>query len=184
MNSFTTVFEISEGVNGIRADFLFRIIIGVAILVAGVVGIVTRKKTNGSSPKKWYGPIFLSGWGIVWLGFHLPFYLDEKRSIETLIDAYRSKRYQIMEGTVEVRHEQPASGHDKGDVIAIGGREFEINFFRICPSYNVTISHGGALRPGVYARLSCYDGKILRVEIREEPSHPAELVPHQRAGSP
>jgi hypothetical protein len=174
MNSFTTLFEISEGVNGIRTEFLVRIIIGVAVLVFGIAGIVARRKTGGSSPKKWYGPIFITGWGVVWLGFHLPLYLAEKASTDSLLDVYRNKRFEIVEGIVKVRHEQPASGHDKGDIIAIGDKEFEINFFMTSPSYTATISHGGALREGVYARLSCYEGKILKVEVQEKPIRPTD----------
>ena len=53
-----------------------------------------------------------------------------------------------------------AYGLTRDDQI-IGGKEFEVNFFRVSPSYNVTISHGGALRPGVYARVSYYNDNHL-----------------------
>ncbi len=64
-------------------------------------------------------------------------------------------------------HQQPATGHTKGDIIAVNGAEFEVNYFLATPAYRNTISHGGVLRGGVYARIYHVNGAILRVDIRK-----------------
>jgi hypothetical protein len=174
-NSFTTVFEISGGVNGIRSDFLLRIGIGLAALIGGIITTVARKKTNERWFKQSFGPIFMIAWAVVWIVAHLLPYLYGEPSIASLLQVYRTKAFKITEGAVEVKHEQPYSGHTKGDIVVIGGKEFEVNFFKANPSYNVTIAHGGALRPGTYARVSYYNDTILRVEIRE-PNQTAERI--------
>jgi hypothetical protein len=38
-----------------------------------------------------------------------------------------------------------------------------LNYFYATPAYRRTIAHGGALRPGIYARLSHVDGEIVRM---------------------
>src|SRR5438477_78309 len=77
-----------------------------------------------------------------------------------------NRRSDVIEGVISVKHEQPASGHTKGDVITIEGKEFEVNQFLVTPGYKTTISHGGALKQGVYARLHYHDGIILKAEIK------------------
>lgn len=49
--------------------------------------------------------------------------------------------------------------------IAIGEREFEIDYWRQTPGYNLTIAHGGVLRDGVHARLTYDRGVLLKVEL-------------------
>jgi hypothetical protein len=82
------------------------------------------------------------------------------------MSAYRDKRYEVVEGPVQVLHQQPASGHTKGDVIRVNGKEFEVNYFYATPAYHKTIVHNGVLNAGTYARVYYYDGEILRVDIR------------------
>jgi hypothetical protein len=38
----------------------------------------------------------------------------------------------------------------------------------VTPGYKQTISHGGALREGVFARLHHYDGVILKGEVGKQ----------------
>ena len=81
------------------------------------------------------------------------------------LDIYHNGRSQIAEGIVHVSHEQPATGHAAGDKITVEDQTFEVNYFLVTPGYKQTISHGGVLREGVFARLHHYDGVILKVEI-------------------
>lgn len=64
-------------------------------------------------------------------------------------------------------HEQPATGHTKGDIISVNGKQFEVNYFYATPAYRNTIAHGGVLGSGVKARLYYHNGEILRVDIRK-----------------
>ena len=61
----------------------------------------------------------------------------------------------------------PATGHTKGDIIAVNGEQFEVNYFYVTPAYRNTLAHGGVLGPGVYARIYYHNGEILRVDIRQ-----------------
>ena len=159
----TTVFEITSGSNGVRADTLFRVAIGVIALVAGIRGLIRRKETGGRFSK--LGPVFMTGWAVLWLAMHIPLWRIGTSDISHLLDIYRSGKSEIAEGTVHVLHEQPVHGHSSGDKITVGGQTFEVNYFLVTPGYKQTIAHGGVLREGIFARLHHYNGVILKVEI-------------------
>jgi hypothetical protein len=163
VSDFVTIFEIAPGSNGVLADEVFRLLIGIVALVGGVSALIFRWTNNGS--KRWLGPVFVIGWSLFWLYLHnFPYVF---RHINSLVRAYRDERYQIVEGPVQVLHEQPATGHTKGDVIAVNGKRFEVNYFYLTPAYRNTLAHGGVLGLGVYARLYYYNGEILRVDVRK-----------------
>jgi hypothetical protein len=170
MNQLTTVFEITSGTNGIRTDAMFRLAIGVVCLVAGIIGLILRKRTGGRFPKKLFVPAFMTGWGVLWLVMNIPLWRIGTGDINHLLDVYHNGKSQIAEGVVHVSHEQAATGHEAGDKVTVGDQTFEVNYFLVTPGYNQTISHGGVLREGVFARLHYYDGIILKVEIRNEKS--------------
>src|SRR4051812_15759989 len=161
MNDFVTVFEINRWSNGLLADELFRLAIGLVALVSGIGGAVhlVRKR----SFKELLAPIFLTAWGVFWLTLH-----DFPRmygQIANLADAYESGRYEVVEGDVTVLREQPAHGHTSGDRIVVGGKPFEVDYYLATPAYHDTIAHGGVLKAGVHARISHVDGNIVRVEV-------------------
>lgn len=170
MHNFTTVFEITAGTNGIQEEAMLRLVIGVIILIGGIIGFVLRKRTQGRFPKKLWTPAFMTFWGFIWLCISIPIWQKEISDINHFLEIYRNGKCQIVEGIVQVSHEQPASGHTAGDKITVDGQEFEVNYFMVTPGYNITISHGGALREGVFARLHYYNGVILKVEIRKKES--------------
>ncbi len=170
MNQLTTVFEITSGTNGVRADALLRLAIGLVVLIAGIIGLIRPKHAEGPSLKRWYGPAFMTGWGVFWLIIHIPLWRIGTSDIDRLVDIYHHGKSQIAEGFVHVTHEQPATGHAAGDRIAVGDQKFEVNYFLVTPGYKQTISHGGVLREGVFARLHYHDGVILKVEIRDKKS--------------
>ena len=163
-NQVTTVFEIAQGSNGIRANALLRLAIGVLFLVAGVAGLIRRRGTQGGFSKK-LGPGFMIGWAVLWLTMHIPLLRIATTDLNQLLDIFRNGKSQIAEGFVHVLHEQPAHGHSSGDKITVGGQPFEVNYFLVTPGYRQTIAHDGVLREGVFARLHYYSGVILKVEI-------------------
>jgi hypothetical protein len=160
---FVTVFEIARGSNGVLVDVSFRLLIGIACLIGGVSALVFRWRNNGA--KGWVTPLFLIGWSVLWLYLHnFPSTLGH---INSLVRAYQKGQYKVVEGQVQVLHQQPATGHTKGDVIAVNGEQFEVNYFDVTPAYRNTLAHGGVLGTGVYARIYYYNGEILRVDIRK-----------------
>lgn len=165
MKELTTVFEITSGSNGIRADALFRVTIGTVVLIAGIAGLISRKQTQEQIPRKLFGSAFMVGWAVLWLIFHFPLWTISTTHLNHLLDVYRNGKCQIAEGLVHVAYVQPATGHAGGDKIIVDDQKFEVNYFLETPGYKQTISHGGVLREGVFARLHYYDGVILKVEI-------------------
>jgi hypothetical protein len=164
VSSFVTVFEIARQSNGVWSDTVFRLVIGIAILVAGGTGVVLAWSRKGRSPKHWGGYLLIIGWSALWLFMHD--FPSTFRHIEGLVEAYTQQHYQVVEGEVKVLREQPVTGHSRGDVIVVNGTQFEVNYFLMTPAYRDTIAHGGVLRNGVYARIYHQDGEILRVDIR------------------
>ena len=162
-SDFVTVFEIARGSNGVFADEVFRLLVGVVALIGGVTALIFKWRSNGA--KSWLGPVFVTAWGLFWLYLHnFPYVFGH---INNLVGAYRDGQYQVVEGQVQVLHEQPATGHTKGDVITVNGKQFEVNYFYLTPAYRNTLAHGGVLNAGVYTRIFYYNGEILRVDIRK-----------------
>lgn len=109
--------------------------------------------------------LFMIAWSVLWLFMH-----DFPHTfwhIEGLVEAYKKQHYQVVEGEVKVLHQQPVTGHSKGDVIVVNRAQFEVNYFLMTPAYRDTIAHGGVLQNGVYTRIYHHEGQILRVDIRK-----------------
>ena len=163
MSDFDTAFQITSGNNGVLGDMLFRLFIGVAALVVGVRAMIGARRKEGIT--SWIAPVFTLAWSLAWLYLHN--FPRAFGHINSLVSAYRDGRYQVVEGPVQVLHTQPATGHTKGDVIAVNGKQFEVNYFYATPAYCKTLAHGGVLRAGSYARIYYYNDEILRVDMRK-----------------
>src|SRR5947207_15951103 len=171
-SDFIIVFEITRNSNGVFGGAVFRLLIGVVALI-GALRVLVRNRRRESSRRDYIGPIFILIWSVWWICLHnFPHVYGH---INQLVNAYQQKQYQIVEGPVEVLHQQPATGHSKGDIIRVNGKEFEISYFHYTPAYRNTIAHKGVLNAGTYARIYSCNGEILRVDIRSStPSRTAE----------
>ena len=163
MADFVTVFEISRNSNGVFAALCFDVFIAVGALMGGARILIRGWRKRDI--RDWIFALLFLGWGFLW--FYLGVFPRIFGQVNGLVDAYRSGQYEIVEGAVQVLHRQPATGHTKGDVIAINGKQFEVNYFYFTPAYNKTLAKGGVLGDGVYARLYTYNGEILRVDLRK-----------------
>ena len=165
MTDFVTVFEITRWSNGILANTLFDLLVGVVALIGGATALLFIWRKPKVLPR-WnlIPPVFITVWAIFWM-YDFPRMFQH---INNLTEAYEKGRYEVSEGIVTVLHEQPAHGHSSGDRIVVDGKSFEVNYFYATPAYRQTIAHGGALQPGTYTRLSHVDGEIVRVEIRKQ----------------
>ncbi|GEA11130.1 hypothetical protein KUL49_15050 [Alteromonas sp. KUL49] len=76
--------------------------------------------------------------------------------------------YDVSTGIVEVLRIQPQSGHAPGDLIRVGNKEFEIDYFVITPCYRKTISNGGALTAGKHVVLYSNADCILKIVLSDE----------------
>ena len=162
---YVTVFEINRWSNGLLADELFRLAIGIVALLGGLRGLFNIwRRRDGFALGHLMWLLFIIGWAVLWLVMHdFPAMFQR---IDHLVATYKAGRCELSEGIVKVLREQPAHGHSSGDRILVGGREFEVNYFYATPAYRNTIAHGGVLRAGAYVRLCHVDGDIVRVELR------------------
>ena len=164
MPDFVTVFEITRNSNGVFGGAVFRLLIGVAALI-GALRVLVRNRRRESSRRDYIGPIFVLVWSLFWIYLHnFPHVFGH---INRLVNAYQQKQYEIVEGPVQVLHQQPKTGHSKGDIVEVKGKQFEVNYFLATPAYHKALAHGGALGVGTYARIYYYDGEILRIDIRK-----------------
>jgi len=161
---FVTVFEITRNGNGVFVDEVFRLLIGVVALLGSLRSLI-RNRRREKSRRDYIGPIFILIWSVFWLYLHL--LPNVFGHVNRLVNAYRDKQYEIVEGPVEVLHQQPKTGHSKGDVIRVNGKEFVVDYFYATPAYHNTIAHKGILNVGTYARIYYSDGEILRVDVRK-----------------
>ena len=162
MPDFVTVFEITRNSNGVFAGAVFRLLIGVVALI-GALRVLVRNRRRESSRRDYIGPIFVLVWSLFWIYLHN--FPHQFGHIDRLVNAYQQKQYQIVEGPVQVLHQQPKTGHGKGDIVEVSGKQFEVNYFLYTPAYRNTIAYKGALNAGTYARIYYYNGEILRVDI-------------------
>lgn len=164
MHNFITVYEISKGSDrslGIGS------IVGIILLIIGIIGMVIKKRSNGYWPI-WTGPpiIGVVVGGIIFI-LSLIFFIGSITESNRLVSVYKSGKCLVTEGVVHVLHRQPSEGHARGDIIRISGQELEINAFVHTQAYSQTISHGGVLNEGIYAKVYHHNGKILRIDIRD-----------------
>src|SRR5438445_2096255 len=144
-SDFVTVFEITRNSNGVFVGAVFRLLIGVVALI-GALRVLVRNRQRERRRRDYIGPIFVLVWSLFWIYLHnFPHVFGH---IDRLMSAYQQKQYQIVEGPVQILHQQPATGHTKGDVIALNGEQFEVNYFYATPAYRNTLAHGGVLGAG------------------------------------
>lgn len=161
--NYEKVFEISLNSNDIVNTFYsFLFIEGVILLIGLALLIYVFRNRNSLSFSAWKKPLLLIFGAI--LGFF--FTLSDKPSHQYLTQ-YQAGEYSIIEGKVNVLRRQPQTGHAPGDSIKIGEIPFVIDYFISTPTYKTTISHGGVLKHGVYAKVFYSDGKILRIDLKK-----------------
>ncbi len=129
MSDFVTTFEIARQSNGVWAETLFRLSIGIGALVLGKTGLILKWRGKGAWPKGWVIPLFVTAWSLLWLYLHD--FPHTFRHINSLVEGYEKGRYQVVEGAVKVLHIQPATGRTKGDIIVVNGGELLLRNSRI-----------------------------------------------------
>ena len=162
MNSFTTVFEISSGFSPLQNECLGYLMMLLALFLAIVLFLITFPK-NITGPKLVFlcfaAPILISFFSFRFIKVTL-----ERVDLRKKLD---SGQYEIAEGMVHTFATQPYDGHSPGDFIKVSDKTFVINYFQDTEAYNVTISRGGYLRDGVYARVYYFENKILRIDLEK-----------------
>lgn len=91
-----------------------------------------------------------------------------------LMDAYQSGNYSVAEGAVQDFHPMPYDGHERESFV-VQGKRFSYSDFIVSPGFRNAVSHGGALREGMWVRVLYIREHIVRVEISSAPSRQGEL---------
>jgi len=169
MNEFNNVYEITTayGNTSVTNQYLG---VGVAFLFFVISVVFIISVFNGYL--RFTDEIELLKVFLIWIfifGLFLIFFIVGNAGAEAdnLIDVYRNGKCEITEGIVHVNNYADLRG--KGENISIGGKTFELGNSLPTPGYKKTISNGGALLNGVYARLHYYKGVILKVEVKSQP---------------
>ena len=162
MSTFVTVFEISKG-----STYLPLLILGIGIIVFlfGFLLFILRYFYKHRFKISYFTSYIIVFIGAFFLIATTSDLLADYRFRISLYEVYLNEQYEIVEGTVKVLRTQPKAGHAPGDLIEINENLFEIDACVFSPAYDKTISHGGVLNNGVYARIYHFKGKILRVDI-------------------
>jgi hypothetical protein len=162
--TYRTVFEVSHFGNA-HLDFLG---IGVVALIIGLILPWFSKRKNLKSDHvqfKRLALVYVVGPLLILIGV-IVFYsnvINERK----LTSALANNQCDIVEGVVQVLHQEPVNGHDVGDHIKIGNKEFIYSYWTLTVTFNRTISHGGELKNGAVARLHYIGNDILKVEIKQ-----------------
>lgn len=158
MSEFTTVFDITS--KSVRAEAIPHLMGSLLLMIGGLSGIIFQKWITGKLHIKVPRSIFAI---MILLGIWWPFGHMDVIHYAVL---NKAKDAQVMEGIVHVSHMQPYQGHTSGDKITVDGQPFMVDFFSEAPGYKDTISHGGVLREGTYAKIHHCDGAIVKIEIK------------------
>lgn len=149
--------------------FLLHLII-LALALISICGYLRSRKTARPFPTG----AALVGALVLLLGFLAFFgvYLERYKCREWA----RTANYSIVEGTVEDFHPEPEGGH--------GPETFRVGdvFFACSPNnldrggFNRTSRGGSPIRPGLHVRICYHNGRILRLEILQNPNQGAGLL--------
>ncbi len=168
MGEFRKVFEISPVVSEIQSKMLFQLIISIVILAFGIIWMIRIfLKKQSWTYKSTFGPLFCVFCGAIWLSLTISSLSGSKNEQEPLRESYERGDYEVVEGIVKVHRVQPKSGNVPGDLVSVGGKQFEINYYLKTQAYHQTIEHGGVLQNGIYARVYYKGNDILRVDTME-----------------
>jgi hypothetical protein len=154
-NGYTTVWEVSPFSNG---ALLFAL---VWVVVVALLFITKRPDRKSNIVQKTMYFLVLPFGALLGMVFLLAALKDGRE----LPAALRQGRCEVVAGNVTLVHEQAYGGHGNGDIIRIGQKQFEIDYFTSGFGYKQTVSHGGWLTNGVSARLHYIGNMILKVEI-------------------
>jgi hypothetical protein len=163
---YETVYQITDmPVSKAMVMMTVFIVIGVSSIFVGLREAVRRRR--GKVPPHrplvhvffpiLFGCIFACGGSLI--------FSESYQQRSHLVREYEAGRGLVVEGTVSVLHTQPVDGHDRGDIIRIGGREFELSAFSGETGYKQTLAHGGVLADGVRARLTAVDDQIVQIDL-------------------
>lgn len=155
---YTTVFEITQK----PFEWWFSAV-GLAGIPIGLVMIQIANKWPSQQRAKVTG-YFMVVFGSLWsVGAFSWTYSQYTKCVR----AYRTRSYEVVEGSVENFEPMPFEGHQP-ECFSVQSKRFCYSDYEIQAGFNRSASHGGPIRPGLPVRIAYYSGQILRLEIRSD----------------
>jgi hypothetical protein len=131
--------------------------------------LIRRGVFRRGSPSfdKWFPRVFL-GFAIFWttMAFLVSF-VDYR----TAVSALKEYSAEVIEGRVTDFHPMPYTGHGDESFV-LNGVKFEYSDYVVTAGFNNTASHGGPIHEGLAVRIWHHRGRILRLDINEDPNKP------------
>jgi hypothetical protein len=179
-DGFTTVFMLADNAllafKTYQENLIFRVVLLLAIGIIGLLyagALLIYSLIFKLKPKRAIS--IVGGAGIIMFvgigGLNILNATDARQvgncaHLQTLYDA---RQYQITEGTVHVLSVQAEGGHGKVDNVNVGNVSFEVDYFLATCAYKQSITHGGTLTEGTYARIYYSDYRtILRIDVKNQ----------------
>jgi len=159
--NYKTVFEVSLFSNGVLKESVLFLSVGIAVAIIGIFAKWYKR------PARIQNKIAIWSWLAIIVPFSSIWLIYNIEHGQELTQALKNGRCETVEGLVTVHNEQSSQGHGPGDLIQIAGKELTINYWTCTLGYNQTISHGGELQNGVFARLHYVGDEIIKVEIKQ-----------------
>jgi len=169
MNSggFHTVFDASN--SGYRYWWfpaIGLVFVGIGLAVPTLIRTGAFRKP-APWMEKWF-PRFFLGFAIVWTSASFLATFVEYR---TSVNALKANNAQVIEGPVTDFHPMPFSGH-ADESFVVNGVKFAYSDYVVTAGFNNTASHGGPIREGLVVRIWHFRGRILRLDVKDEPNQP------------
>ena len=161
-DEFYTAFEVTYFSNwSLAASLVFLAIVLFAgsRMKRGKFGRLQIQLTTGQAKFASIRTFVMTAFALVWVMANIV-------HGHTYTRVLKSGQCDVTEGVVTVIHQKSWPGHGDHHIL-VNDVEFVFRPSLGTLEYRGTISNGGALTDGVYARLHHYGGKILKVEIKQ-----------------
>jgi hypothetical protein len=150
-------------------DFI-DVIPGIIFMVIGIAGLVLVIKFRNKLTVAFFHwkllLIFFSVWTvftIFWTALVLPSTLGEYLTLRNVLI---SNEFKTVEGIVSNFHPMPYEGHEE-ETFTVQGIRFSYSDYIATNAFNNTKSHGGPIDEGKAVKIDYYNGKILRLWIKQ-----------------
>ena len=143
---------------------------GVIFVIIGIAGLILfillRKRSTRLSKHPVLFLIFICCWlgfAVLWTGTSVASTYSEYIDLK---NALVNNAYYTVEGVVDNFHPMPYAGHEH-ETFTVQGIQFEYSDYLVTNAFNNTKSHGGPIDQGKFVKIYYYEGKIIRLWVKE-----------------
>jgi len=163
---YATVYSIASQPTDWSA--LQFVLLGPVLMVVALALVFLKRRFQWEQPKLLF-MIFMFFLGLIWT---LSAEFLPASSKAHALQAYQSKDYSVVEGTVRDFDPMPYEGH-KDECFSVQDQRFCYSDFELGAGFHQSASHGGPIRSGLPVRIAYKDGTILRLDVPRNDAHSA-----------